>query len=287
MPLYQSDLPAHLDSPVLVASLKGWVDAAGVGSTAAQHLAGDGPVVAEFDGDQLFDYRSSRPVVDFLDGHLRNMEWPNLIVQLRVIGGRDVLVMHGTEPDLQWRAFADAVSELAGVAGVSEFLAVGSVPAAVPHTVPTPMMTTSPDPALIDPLVRAPEGLLRVPAAALTVLSDRLHRDGIPARGYWAQVPQYVSGPFHQGVMVLLQRIADHLGIDLPLDELQDEAVQQREQLDGIVAGRPDIRKVVEKLEEIVEEGDSLPTADEIGSQVEQFLRESSGESDNPFGASD
>jgi hypothetical protein len=285
MTLLKHKLPADLDAPVLVASLKGWVDAAGVGSAAADHLAGDGPVVVEFDGDQLFDYRSSRPVVDFVDGHLRRLEWPELVVHYRRMGGRDLLILRGTEPDLKWRAFASSVSELASAAGVSEFIAIGSVPAPVPHTVPTPMITTSPDPDLIDPHVRTPEGLLRVPAAALTILSDRLSTDGLPARGYWAQVPQYVNGPFHQGVIVLLERLAENLGISIPLGSLPEEAIQQREHLDGIVAGRPEIQKVVEKLEEMVEEGDAIPTADEIGSQVEQFLRDSSDDSGDPFGS--
>lgn len=283
MPLLSHNLPNHLDSPVLIAALKGWVDAAGVGSATAEHLVVGSPIVAEFDGDQLFDYRSSRPVVDFVDGHLRSLEWPDLVVHHRRVDGRDLLVLAGTEPDLQWRAFASAVSGFASEAGVSEFIAIGSVPAPVPHTIDTPIITTSPNPELIDPDVRTPEGVLRVPAAALTVLSSRLSSDGYPARGYWAQVPQYVNGPFHQGVIVLLARLADHLGIGIPLGSLPEEAGQQREHLDGIVASRPEIQKVVEKLEELAEQGEEIPTAEEIGSQVEQFLRDSSD--DGPFGA--
>ncbi|HSR44179.1 MAG TPA: PAC2 family protein [Acidimicrobiia bacterium] len=283
MSLYSYSPPEKLDSPVLIASLRGWVDAAGVGSAAAEHLSGHGPVVAEFDGDQLFDYRSSRPVVDFIDGHLRKLEWPELVVQYRRIGGRDLLILRGTEPDLRWRAFSSAVSALAASAGVSEFIAIGSVPAPVPHTIATPLMMTSPDSDLLVDDTRTPEGLLRVPGAALTVLSHRLSSDGIPARGYWAQVPQYVNGPFYQGVIVLLERIADRLGIAIPLDTLPEEALQQREHLDGIVSSRPEIQKVVEKLEEIAEQGDEIPTADEIGSQVEQFLREASDDGGDPF----
>ena len=282
MALYTDNLPGDLEAPVLIASLRGWVDAAGVGSAAAEFLSGDGPVVAEFDGDQLFDYRSSRPVVDFIDGTLRELEWPDLVIHYRRLGGRDLLIMRGTEPDLQWRAFAASVSEIAVAVGVSEFIAMGSVPAPVPHTISTPMIMTSPEPALIEADVRTPEGLLRVPAAALTVLSHRLSSDGFEARGYWAQVPQYVNGPFYQGVIVLLERLANRLRVTIPLDGLPEEALQQREHLDGIVAGRPEIQKVVEKLEELAEQGEELPTAEEIGSQVEQYLRDSSDGGD-PF----
>lgn len=287
MKLYTYDPIDDVRSPALIASLSGWVDAAGVGSAAAEYLAGDGPVVAEFDGDELFDYRSSRPVVDFIDGHLRSLEWPELVVQHRKIGERDLLVLRGTEPDLKWRAFVEAVSAFAAEAGVAEFLAIGSVPAAIPHTIPTPMITTSPNPDLLDPSLRTPEGLLRVPAAALTVMSERLSRDGLPARGFWAQVPQYVNGPFDQGVIVLLDRLALHLGVEIPLGTLPEEAHQQRGHLDGIVASRPEVQKVVERLEEIAAQGDEIPTADEIGSQVEQFLRESSDDDGDPFGPSE
>ncbi len=285
MSLYTYTPVGDIQAPALIASLSGWVDAAGVGSAAAEHLAADGPVVARFDGDELFDYRSSRPVVDFIDGHLRGLEWPDLVVQHRRIGERDLLILRGTEPDLKWRAFTDAVSAFAAEAGVTEFIAIGSVPAAIPHTIATPMITTSPNSDLLDPSLRTPEGLLRVPAAALTVMSERLSRDGLPARGFWAQVPQYVNGPFDQGVIVIIERLALHLGQEIPLGTLPEEARRQREHLDGIVAGRPEVQKVVERLEEIAAQGNEIPTADEIGSQVEQFLRESSDGDGDLFGS--
>jgi hypothetical protein len=274
MTLYTFRAPHGLDRPVLIASFQGWVDAAEVGTTAASHLADGGDVVASFDGDELFDYRSSRPVVEFIDGHLRSLEWPKLEVIHRSIGHRQLLILHGTEPDLQWRRFVRSVGDLAEEAGVAEFVAIGSVPAAVPHTRQTPLMSTSPDPDLIDASLRTPGGLLMVPAAALTVLSQHLHTRGLPARGYWVQVPQYVTGPFHQGVIRLLEQLSSHLGVSIPLGSLLEDAVLQREHLDGIAAARPDVQKVVERLEELAEEGSALPSAEEIGSQVERFLRE-------------
>jgi hypothetical protein len=79
MPLYTYRHQADLGSPVLIASLQGWVDAAGVGSAAAEHLAGDGPIVVEFDGDQLFDYaragRSSTSSMDIFGASNGRTSW--------------------------------------------------------------------------------------------------------------------------------------------------------------------------------------------------------------------
>ncbi len=284
MSLYTFQRPEGLADPVLIAAFEGWVDAAGVGTSAAALIAAEGPVVASFDGDQLFDYRSSRPVVDFVDGRLESMTWPELSLRHRQIEGRHLLLLRGSEPDLQWRRFAAAVGDLAAEAGATEFVAIGSVPAPVPHTRPTPLMMTSPDPGLLDPGTRVPEGLLRVPAAALTVVSEHLSSRGLPARGFWVQVPQYVTAPFFQAVIALVERVSAHLGVGIPLGSLPDDAAVQRQHLDSVVASRPEARAIVERLEALVEQGSELPSAEEIGSQVERFLRDTTGGGE-PFGS--
>ncbi len=61
MSLYRLDAPSDLVAPTLIAAFDGWVDSGSSATTAAELLAGDGPVVATFDADLLFDYRARRP----------------------------------------------------------------------------------------------------------------------------------------------------------------------------------------------------------------------------------
>src|SRR3990172_708373 len=62
MALYRLKEPqAELIEPVVVAALDGWVDAGSAATGAASKLAGKGRLVAEFDGDQLFDFRAPSP----------------------------------------------------------------------------------------------------------------------------------------------------------------------------------------------------------------------------------
>src|SRR4029079_12841696 len=119
---------------VLVASFDGWVDAAEAASGAVAHVAGTGRPLVTFDADARFAYRSRRPILDVTDGRLAALSWPDLTIRHARAGERDLLVFAGAEPDLRWRELAADVAELAARLGVSQWISLGAVPAAVPHT---------------------------------------------------------------------------------------------------------------------------------------------------------
>src|SRR5436309_11463085 len=98
MPLYRlaEDLP-DLHDAVLVASFDGWVDAAEAASRAVAQVAVEGDVVAVFDADAIFDFRSRRPVLDVQDGRLSELVWPELAIRHVSLESRDLLVFSGAE----------------------------------------------------------------------------------------------------------------------------------------------------------------------------------------------
>ena len=272
----------------MLLALSGWVDAASVGTDAADLVARNGAKIVEFDRDALFDYRSSRPQLRFENGDLHEITWPELSIIHRVIDGRDVLVMTGNEPDFRWIQLADEAAELAGRFGVVRLVTVGSVPAALPHTIEPRVMTTASAPELITDEDTVLSGTLIVPGAAVNVLRDRFVSAGITAVGYWAQVPHYLNQPWHAGVLALLQRVRRHLSLSLPLDELRNAAEEQNRELDQILAGRPEAQDFVQKLERMAVDGEGsenlgagtspldsegLPSADELAAEVERYLR--------------
>ena len=118
-----------------------------------------------------------------------------------------------------------------------------------------------------------PAGLLRVPAAAISVLEMAVAEAGIPAVGYFAQVPHYVSGPYPAASLALVQALAGHLDIDLPTGDLADEARQLRTRLDTATALEETTRTYVERLESMVDE-QRLPSGDDLIGEIERFLRE-------------
>ena len=193
MALYRLENTPDLEAPVIVAAFEGWVDAGAAGTTAASQLADEGEVVATFDADAIFDYRARRPTLDIIDGRPMTLAWPQLRVVAARIGGRDLLVLSGPEPDYRWRELSADVVALARELGAASWVSLGAIPAAVPHTRPVPILATASAPGLLPEGIRqGPDGLLRVPSAALSVLELAASSAGIPAVGFFAQVPHYV-----------------------------------------------------------------------------------------------
>ena len=261
-----------LKAPVMVSALAGWVDAGAVGTGAAAFLAGDGAIVARFDPDVLFDYRSQRPILDIVDGVMKRTVWPEVVLRHADAGGRDLLLLNGLEPDLAWRQFSAAVAELAVRFDIEQLVTFGSVPAAVPHTLPPPILTTASDPDLLAGDVRPPQGLLRVPAAAVSIVDQRVAKNGIPTVGFFAQVPHYITGTYPPGVLALMKRLATHLGIEMPMASLEEEARAHREQLDSVVAEQPEAQEHISALE-AMQADQPVVSGEELASEIERYLR--------------
>jgi len=263
-----------LDSPVLIAAFDSWVDAGSASTTAAKLLAEEAPVVATFDPDELFDYRARRPILEIVDGRPSSLTWPELAVRRARIGERDILVLAGPEPDYRWRELAVDAVELTRQLGVAEWISLGAIPAAVPHTRPVPVLGTESRPGLLRGEVRpGPAGLLRVPSAAISVLDIAVSEAGVPAVGYFAQVPHYVSGAYPAAALALLNAVARHIGVEPPLGGLVAEAQQLRTRLDTAATVDETTREYVKRLEAMADE-ERLPSGDELISEIERFLRD-------------
>jgi hypothetical protein len=273
--LYRIDAAADdLIAPTLVAAFDSWIDAGSAATTAAAHLAEGGEVIARFDADLLFDYRARRPTLEIVDGRPAELTWPELVVTRRRVGTRDLLVLVGPEPDYRWRELAENAVELARRFGVLEWISLGAIPSAVPHTRSVTVLGTESEMGLLRGSVQAgPEGTLRVPSACISVLDYAVSRAGVPAVGYYAQIPHYVSGTYPAAAIELLRAVGRHLDEDLDLGDLEDEARELRVRLDTATAVDETTRTYVERLEGMVDEA-RLPSGDDLITEIERFLRQ-------------
>ena len=283
--LYQMTADIPFVAPVMVGAFDGWIDASAVATSAAATLAENGEVVARFDGDALYDYRARRPVLDVVDGTLTRLEWPELTVRSVEAGGRHLLILTGPEPDYHWRQMGTDVLDLCLRVGVVQWVSLGAIPAAVPHTRPVPVLATASKEGLLhEDESKGPQGLLRVPGAALSTLELAVSGTGIPAVGFFAQVPHYVGGPFAIASIALLEHLGRHLGVELPLGTLIADAQEQRDRLDAAVAADEDAGAYLQRLEALAGE-DRLTSGDELASEIERFLSDPTREpgEDGPF----
>lgn len=284
MPLIRVEKQIELNAPILVAAFEGWVDAGSAGTLAAEQLTVGSRVVAIFDADRLFDYRSRRPTLDIVDGRLRTLEWPRLVLRANRIGERDLLVLSGPEPDFLWQELAAEVTRLVQELHVASWISLGAIPVAAPHTRPVTVLGTASRPGLLPAGVsQGPAGHLRVPSAVLSVLELGVSAAGIPALGFFAQVPHYVSASYPGAAIELLRQVGRFLGEDLPVGDLPGKALETRGLLDAATGGDERTSAYVKRLEEAADEA-RLPEGDDLISDIERFLRGGGGEPDGDPG---
>lgn len=287
MSLYVLHARPELDGPVLIMAPEGWIDAGLGGASALGTLLSsiDTEVVATFDIDELLDHRARRPMARIVDGVYDDLSWPE--IELRSghdREGRAVLILVGPEPDHRWRAFADAVAELAGLLGVRLLVGLGAFPAPVPHSRPGRLAATATTAELAN-RVGVVGGTLEVPAGVLVAIERRFAEAGIPAIGLWARVPHYAAAmPYPEASALLLEGLAEVSGIAVDVSSLREAADATRTRLDELTARSAEHTAMLRQLESRVDAeasdlaagnwGNDLPSGDELAAELERFLRD-------------
>jgi predicted ATP-grasp superfamily ATP-dependent carboligase len=292
------DLP-DLGQPVLIQALTGFVDAGSATRLAREQLLSslEARPIARFDVDQLFDYRSRRPVMTFVEDHWADYDAPTL--ELHLLHDDDetpFLLLTGPEPDLQWERFVAAVGGLAARLGVRLTVGLNSIPMAVPHTRPAGVTAHATRQELIsgyEPWLQR----VQVPGSVGHLLEYRLGEQGRDALGFAAHVPHYVAQTeYPAAAEVLLASVSRSTGLLLPRDGLRSAAEVIRVEIDRQVAQTEEAATLVHALEEqydafargrgeknlLAAETGPLPTADELGAELERFLAEQTRPGDTP-----
>lgn len=273
--------------PVLIHLLEGYVDAGQVARQLSAHLRESltCEVLADFDHDQLHDYRARRPPMVFDTNTWVSLE--DYALQLFAVtdaAGRPFLLLTGPEPDSQWNRACTAVLDLAEEVGVEQIVTGQGVPMGVPHTRPVLLTGHATDPDLVQ---GNPVWIDRVtvPGSFAGMLEYRAGERGLLGRGFVAHVPHYLApGTYAPAALAVLEQIRQVTGLDLPPGELATLAQQTMSQLEAEVAADAELGPLVEQLERQYDELEAsgrqtVPTPDEIGAAVERFLAQQDDES--------
>jgi hypothetical protein len=282
------ELPA-LDGPVLIQALDGFVDAGAAKRLAREHLLrGGSQVLVSFDADALHDYRARRPLMVFAEDHWESYADPQLAIHLvHDDDGTPFLVLAGPEPDVQWERFVTAVGILVAQLDVRLTVGLNAIPMAVPHTRPVGVIAHGSRPELAEGHERW-VGTVQVPSTAGHLLEYRLAQSSRDSAGFAVTVPHYLAdAEYPAASVVLLDSVTNLTGLHLGTQELASAALRTREEIDRQVAGSEEVAGVVHALEQqydsflagrarnlLGQDGGSLPTADELGAELERFLAE-------------
>jgi proteasome assembly chaperone (PAC2) family protein len=276
------DRKPELRKPVLVCAFKGWNDAAESATTALEFIGGRWEVsrFAAIDPEQFYDFQVTRPTVRLTEGRTREISWPEPVLFSGTIAGaeRDVVLLTGAEPNLRWKTFCATVIEAARELGIEIVVSLGALLADVPHTRPVQITGIAGDENLVERLGFS-QTRYEGPTGIVGVLQDACMRAGFTCASLWAPVPHYVAAlPSPKAALALVETLAKVIEVEIEVDELERASVEYEERLDEAVANEPEVKSLVERLEQQMDEADisfgDLPSGDSIAREFQRFLRD-------------
>jgi predicted ATP-grasp superfamily ATP-dependent carboligase len=286
--LYELDLATpDVEGAAMLVHLEGFMDAGAAGRLMTEHLLDthSHETIATFDTDRLIDYRARRPLMTFDKDHWSSYDTPKLEISLLTdAADRPFLLLAGPEPDHEWELFTAAVRSLADRLGAGTTINYFGVPMGIPHTRPLGVLAHGTRPGLATSRVKLPSRL-QVPGSVASLLELRFGEAGRDAIGFAVQVPHYLSqAAYPTAALALLESVREVTGLDLPDSALRDAEEHTNALIARQVDESAEVSELVRGLEQqydavtehegenLLAEGEEMPTADELAAQFEQFL---------------
>ncbi len=270
-----------LVDPLVITAFAGWSDAGNAASAAIDHLAEayDAELAYAIDPDDFYDNQVNRPHVGFGPDGERIITWPTTEIRTAQLpSGRDLVLVHGLEPNMRWRQFGTLITSALRSAQARQVFCLGALLADTPHTRPVPVSITSRDPelseryGLLDSSYEGPTGIVGV-------LADQLARSAVPTVSLWAAIPHYVSHPpCPKATLALLSSLEKLIDVPLDLGELPELARAWERGVDELASDDSEVAEYVTQLEE-QQDATELPEAsgDAIAAEFERYLRRRQG----------
>ena len=284
-----------LNRPVLLLAFKGWNNAGGAATFAAdflvQRLAAR--KFASLDPETFYNFVEERPTVKLRNGE-RIITWPkNEFSYARDPGlVQDVIIGQGVEPHLRWRTYMDTIFRIVEECKVELVVTLGALLADVAYSRPVRITGTASESALAQRLnlaISKYEG----PTGIVGVLHDACRRQGLPAISIWANVPHYIAAsPNVKASLAIVRRVLTLLDFTTDLQEMERAAVDFDRRVADVLATDPKVAEYVRRLEERDEDEDedeanepggldALPSGDELAQELQRFLREQRRQGDD------
>jgi hypothetical protein len=265
---------------VAIAAFEGWNDAAEAASGVVNHLgiAWQSTPIAAIDPDDFYDFQVNRPVIEVVAGRTERLVWPTTRLSLARASStgltRDIVLVHGVEPNMRWRGFTDELIAGFTELGIEMVVLIGALLADSPHTRPVPVSVSGSNAQLLRGVGSEPVDY-KGSSGIVGVLQYTCAAADIPTVSLWASVPHYVAqAPSPKVTLALLRSVEDILDATLPMADLAEEARAWERGVDELAQQDSDVAEYVRTLEEAKDATD-LPEAsgDAIAREFERYLR--------------
>lgn len=280
----------ELRSPVLLCAFSGWPDAGEAASGALDYLVAKWAPrrFAELDASRAYVQTTHRPRSRMTGFGRQRLLWPSLACYALPVpyAPRDLVLVHGAEPDLRWRGCSEALVGLAEQLGSELVLTLGAYLAPVSHTGTVQLSGRSSRAELRRTLagLGLRDGSYEGPTGFPTVLLEAVSKRGHGAASLWAASPIYLRTLANPKLSAAMLGIVERLlNVDVGLTELEIAGRDLERRIDEELSARPDLERFVHRLAGSDENDDlsDLPDAEEILDDLEQYLRRLGGDEDD------
>ena len=271
----------ELHEPHALAILRPWIDVGGVGSMTLAlienhfHAQPFGHLIKP---DKFLDFTRYRPVIHFVAGR-RQVEIPNTFINyVKRSDGNDFIFFHLLEPHMLGEDYADYVLLVLQAFEVKRYCLIGSMYDVVPHTRPLIITGTAVGPV---------EGKLHQlgvepsdyegPTTIAFLVSQRAPKHDMEVMSLIVHLPQYSRlERDYVGTLRLMEVLCSLYRFSFSLEELRRKAAEQIEEMNQAVDREPELKQVVQQLEEYYNARST--TIEEkrvkLSPEVEKFLRD-------------
>lgn len=282
-----------LRNPVVVSTLRPWVDAGNIPTlvhVALRERLGAQAIAELARPGEFFDFTRYRPMVSY-SGDNRILSIPNTrLTYARRPSEPDLLLLDMLEPHMRAEDYLDSLTELLTSLGVTTFCRIGASYGGVPHTRPY-RVNHSLGGNRVDPRTgrqlpqrRRYEG----PTSIMNRLTDVLEERGVATRALMTQIPHYARiEEDYAGAATMLEAVGEVFGLSADLTDwisgYRRQGQGQRDQLDRLVAADPELRAALGQLEEAydAEHPSDRGETSALSPEIEQFLNEITGAMDS------
>ncbi len=255
----------NLRNPSIICGLNGWLNSGDVAVGGINYFIKQYKAVkfAELPTSRYHIYQipgiqSISPVFKMQEGLIVESNLPKneFYYAINPLSDHDLILFLGTEPNLNWEEFADAVVGLAGEFGASRLFAFGGLLDTIPYT-REPVMTCTCTSARVKDEMDQYNMLYsnRVgPATFNQMLLFACKKKNMDGAGFTVRVPYYPEYNIALGyspgsLKAVLVRLNHILHLDMNFEELDNAIKELKNKLDSVRQQNPQFNTYIEELE--------------------------------------
>jgi proteasome assembly chaperone (PAC2) family protein len=244
----------ELKNALFIACFDGWGNALDISMGMASSLIkGLGATCfGRFRTDPFYLMKERRPIIEVVEGNLQKLKAPTceLYEARSKSTGRDLIILKGEEPDIQWFRFVDNVLSLCRKAGVETVVSCGGM---LDNTHYADMMISvvASDGRIIKSLPVENPSLIDYAGqssihSTLHFAAKKRHMDCI---GFYCHCPAYLQGITHFGLLAYLGGVLSKWGgFQFDTHELSTAWLKVKKQIQQAVDQNPEMKTFVNEI---------------------------------------